>query len=71
MTGSDDSSGAWLGRPTRYDLVLVTIPLAFLVGIAATVTLDVSVREAMGVASVLGGIAVVDALFVHSPSAGA
>ena len=69
MTGSGDALWRRIARLSRYDLVLVAIPLAFLVGIAATVGLGVSVRGSMAVASLVGGAVVADALFINPPSA--
>jgi len=69
MTGSGDTRSGRRTGLSRYDVVLAAIPLAFLAGLAATVALGVSVRAAMAVASALGAVAVVDALFVNPPSA--
>ncbi len=69
MTGSGDTLRRRIARLSRYDLVLVAIPLAFLVGITATVAAGVSVQGSMTVASLVGGAVVADALFLNPPSA--
>ncbi len=68
MTGSGNALRR-LAQLSRYDVVLVAIPLAFVLGFAATVALGVSVQRSMTVASVLGAFAVADALFINPPSA--
>lgn len=63
------TNGPRLDRPlTRYDFVLAVIPMAFLVSLFADAVLAVSTPLAMIVASLLGGLAVVDALFVNPPT---
>lgn len=55
---------------TRYDLVLAVIPLAFLFGVVASNLGSVSLHGGMAIAAAVGGLAVVDALFVNPPSTG-
>jgi|APHM01.1.fsa_nt_gi hypothetical protein len=69
MTGSGDTLGSSFARLSRYDLILVAIPLAFLAGGVATFGLGVPVRRSMAAASLVGAFAVVDALFINPPSA--
>lgn len=52
---------------SRYDLVLAAIPLAFVVGVFASGLLALPVEGGMALASTLGGVAVLDALFVNPP----
>lgn len=52
---------------SRYDLVLAVIPLAFVLGVFASGLLSVSMQVGMAMASALGGVAVLDALFVNPP----
>jgi len=53
--------------PTRYDLVLAVVPLAFAVALVAGLLVPVSVHGALAAAGVVGTAAVVDALFVNPP----
>lgn len=54
-------------RASRYDLVLAVIPAAFLVAGLAGSVLAVPLETAVIAASALGGLAVVDALFLNPP----
>jgi hypothetical protein len=66
MTGRDISTG---GRPvSRYDLILAAIPLAFVTAILAAVVLGVPLRSTMGAASLVGALAVGDAIFRNPPT---
>jgi hypothetical protein len=56
--------------PTRYDLVLAVVPLAFAVALVAGLLSPVSVHAALAAAGVVGVAAVVDALFVNPPERG-
>jgi hypothetical protein len=52
---------------TRYDLVLVAIPLAFLATLLGHVVTGVSIELAIAGASLVAATAVTDALFLHPP----
>lgn len=66
MTGRDVSVD---GRPvSRYDLILAAIPLAFVAALVAAVTLGVPLRSTMGAASMVGALAVGDAIFRNPPT---
>lgn len=68
-SGVPRAAGRGGDRPLhRYDLVLAVIPLAFALALTADVALAVPTPAALAVASALGGLAVVDALFVHPPT---
>lgn len=56
--------------PTRYDLVLALIPAVFAVMLATAALADLTLRMALTGASLVGALAVVDALFLHPPSHG-
>lgn len=76
MTGSDDTvqrthRGGLLARLEKlsyYDFVLAVIPLAFLTSVLVGHLLPVSTRTALVAASVVGGLAVADALFFNPPT---
>jgi len=53
--------------PTRYDLVLAAVPLAFVLALVAGLVSSVPVRSAITVAAIAGTAAVVDALFINPP----
>lgn len=55
---------------TRHDLVLAVIPSVFVVSILVGHLLSLSVQASIGVASLLGALAVTDALFVNPPRTG-
>lgn len=59
-----------LGAASRYDLVLAVIPAAFLIGLMLSQIMDMPVRLGLGLASVFGGAALVDALFLNPPNRG-
>lgn len=79
MTTSDDHGV--LGGPesidlsrhdlSRYDLVLAVIPTAFVVALLVGNLLSVSARVALVSASVVGALAVLDALFLNPPTGSA
>lgn len=52
---------------SRYDLVLAVIPSAFLVALILGNVLPVSPRIALASASVVGALALLDALFLNPP----
>lgn len=56
-----------LPRASRYDLVLAVIPAAFLFGALAGTTSSVPTTAAVSAASVVGGLAMLDALFLNPP----
>lgn len=56
--------------PTRYDLVLAVVPLAFAVALVAGLLAPVSVHGALAVGALIATAAVVDALFVNPPERG-
>lgn len=55
-------------RTTRYDLVLAVIPASFAVALLGWATAVVPLTTAAGVASGIGLLAVMDALFFNPPS---
>jgi len=57
-------------RFTRYDLVLALIPVAFLLTVGTASVLGLPTRTALAGWSVVGFVALVDALFLHPPTAG-
>lgn len=57
-------------RLTRHDFVLAVIPAVFALTLVAAVVLDLSIQAAIAGASLVGGVAVVDALFLHPPTRG-
>jgi len=56
--------------PTRYDLVLALIPAVFAVTLAAAAFADLTLRTALTGASLVGALAVADALFLNPPTRG-
>lgn len=54
-------------RLSRYDLLLVVVPAAFLVGLLAAGLADVPFEVAMGLAAAVGVLALVDGLFLNPP----
>ena len=52
---------------SRYDILLLVIPAAFLLAFAAIHLFGVSTLPAIGAASVVGVFAVADGLFVNPP----
>jgi hypothetical protein len=56
--------------PTRHDLVLAVIPAVFVFTLVAAVVLGFSFQAAIAGASLVGTVAVVDALFLHPPTRG-
>lgn len=67
VVGHFDSSGTGIGRLSRYDLVLVAVPVAFLLAATAGTLASVPLRVALSFASLFGAALVADALFVHPP----
>lgn len=74
MRGSDDTILARLERLaafgrllSRYDLLLAVIPVAFLCSLAAGTLLSVPTSNALALASAVGAMALVDALFLNPP----
>jgi hypothetical protein len=74
--GPDGFSGQYVEqllprrRLTRHDLVLAVIPAVFVLTLVAAVVLDLSLQAAIAGGSLVGAVAVVDALFVHPPTSG-
>lgn len=52
---------------SRYDVVLAFIPVAFLLGFAASVFLSTSLQFGLVVASTVSVAAIVDSLFLNPP----
>jgi small-conductance mechanosensitive channel len=59
-----------LSSTTRYDFVLAAIPLCFLASLLATAASPLSLHQTVAAASLLGALALVDALFVNPPRPG-
>lgn len=59
----------FVGSVSYYDIVLAVVPLLFGVAVLVGHQLAVEAHVAFGVASVLAGLALVDALFVNPPTA--
>lgn len=57
-------------QPTRYDLVLAIIPSVFIVAVLIGHVLSLPPRLSVFGASLLGALAVADALFVNPPRTG-
>lgn len=55
---------------SRHDLVLAVIPSVFIVSVLIGHLLSLSAQASIGVASLVGALAVVDALFVNPPRTG-
>lgn len=55
---------------SRYDVILVAIPLAFLAALLIGQLLSLPIQAAVVVGAALGALAVVDALFVTPPRQG-
>jgi len=55
---------------TRHDLVLAIIPSAFVVAMLVGRALSLSTEAAIATASLVGALALVDALFLHPPETG-
>ena len=64
--GRDDPAAV----PSRYDLVLAVVPLAFLGGGLSSVVAGVPWETGVLGGATVGLIAVADALFVHPPESG-
>ena len=57
-------------RVSRYDLVLVVIPIAFLIAAVASLFVSVSTHTLVAGASTVGVLALIDGLFVNPPRSG-
>jgi hypothetical protein len=74
--GPDGFSGQYVEQlvprqsPTRHDLVLAVIPAVFAFTLVTAVVLGFSLQTAITGASLVGAVAVVDALFLHPPTRG-
>ena len=74
--GPDGFSGQYAEQllprqsPTRHDLVLAVIPAVFSLTLVAAVVLGLSIQAAIAGASLVGAVAVIDALFIHPPTRG-
>jgi hypothetical protein len=62
-----ETLGALVDRVSYYDLVLAVIPLAFLASALVSEVLSLSGTTTIAAASVVAGLAVVDALFFNPP----
>jgi hypothetical protein len=57
-------------RFSRYDLLLLVIPAVFLLALVASAVSALPTRAFVAGASVIGGLAVADGLFVNPPGRG-
>lgn len=57
-----------LSSISHYDFILTVIPLAFAIGYLGSNLGGLSLEGGMAIAAVVGGLAVLDALFVHAPA---
>jgi hypothetical protein len=55
---------------SRYDLVLVLIPVAFVLTVAVSGLFDVPLPTALTGGTIVGVLCVVDALFLNPPTGG-
>lgn len=53
---------------TRYDLVLTAIPSAFVFSLLVAGLLSIPARNALVVGSIVGALALLDALFLNPPT---
>lgn len=53
---------------SRYDLLLVLIPLGFVVAFLGHVVFALSLQQAVAVGGLIGMVSVVDALFLNPPA---
>jgi hypothetical protein len=68
---SQNRSATGVGeRLTRYDLILLAIPVALLASLLAHVAVGVPLRTTLVPASLVGALAIVDAVFLNPPTAG-
>lgn len=67
---SDTTNTAAVSGVTRYDLVLAVIPSAFVVALLAGHVLSLSVEASAVFASIVGGLALLDGLFLNPPESG-
>ncbi|QLH77145.1 hypothetical protein HZS55_07480 [Halosimplex rubrum] len=58
------------GRFSRYDLLLLVIPAAFLLALVGSIVSPLPARVFVAGASVVGALAVADGLFVNPPKRG-
>ncbi|ELY55917.1 hypothetical protein [Natronolimnohabitans innermongolicus] len=56
-----------LAEASRYDFLLVIVPIAFAVALVAAYVLSVSIVQAMGVAAAIGVLVVIDACYLNPP----
>jgi hypothetical protein len=52
---------------SRYDALLVAIPLGFLLSLTASLVLPVSFRQAVAAGAVFGLLSLLDALYLNPP----
>jgi hypothetical protein len=69
-TSQDTTSPVVGDRLTRYDLILLAIPVALLASLLAHVAVGVPLRTTLVPASLVGALAIVDAVFLNPPTAG-
>lgn len=73
---SNDPDGTVFDRlrrktpPTRYDLVLALIPAVFALTLTTAAVVGLSLQTALTGASMVGVLAVLDALFINPPTRG-
>ncbi|MFC5973122.1 hypothetical protein ACFPYI_17450 [Halomarina salina] len=65
-TGSDPAEPS-VDRLSRYDLVLLVVPLAFLGALLVSALADVSTQSALSGAALVGAAVVADGLFRRPP----
>jgi hypothetical protein len=64
---SDRAPTTLVPSATRYDLLLAVVPAVFLVGVVASHLASLPPRAGLAGASLVAGLAVVDALFRNPP----
>jgi hypothetical protein len=64
---SDRATTTLVPSATRYDLLLAVVPAVFLVGVVASHLASLPPRTGLAGASLVAGLAVVDALFRNPP----
>lgn len=62
VAGGTDWSG-----PSRYDLVLAAVPLAFVTAVLLAALTDVPMRVGLVGAGIVGSLALLDGLFLNPP----
>lgn len=63
----DRSTTPLVPRATRYDLLLALVPAVFVLGVVASHLASLPPRAGLAGASLVAGLAVVDALFRNPP----